>query len=110
VLLHTTKHERLEDHVQSSQLLRLELTATSASSILNVLGEPFGELFVRVEQRRHDEVEQRPEFCGVSATVTMWQSPLGYTLTVHRILDRSTGEKQSVPAFQREKTLPPSRR
>jgi hypothetical protein len=62
VLLHTTQHERLEDHMQSSQLFRLELTATSASSILNVLGEPFGELLVRVEQRRHDEVEQRPEF------------------------------------------------
>lgn len=28
---------------------------------LDVLGEPFGELLVRVEERGHDEVQQRPQ-------------------------------------------------
>ena len=54
---------------------------------LDVLGEPLAELVVRVEERRHDEVEQRPQL-------------------VHRVLDRRAREQKAVPAAEAEERLP----
>lgn len=55
--------------------------------ILDILGEPLIELVVRVEQTRHDEMQERPQFCKVSAEKSI---PRTVRLTLHIILDRST--------------------
>jgi hypothetical protein len=86
VLLDTTEHERLEDHVKSPQLMLVHRSLVLGVA-LDVLGEPLAELVVRVEEGRHDEVEEGPEF-------------------VHRVLDGGTGEEESVAAAEAEERLP----
>ena len=61
--LDTTKHERLQDHMQTAQLVFVELAAFVLSSVLDVLGEPLVELIVGVKQTRHNEVQEGPQFC-----------------------------------------------
>ena len=61
--LDTTKHERLQDHMQTAELVLVELATFVLRSILDVLGEPFIELVVGVEQTRHDEMKQCPQLC-----------------------------------------------
>ena len=46
VLLDTSQHEWLENHVQSSQLLRFERPRAPTSGILNIFREPLRKLFV----------------------------------------------------------------
>jgi len=58
--------------------------------LLDVLREPLREFVVRVEEGRHDEMEESPKF-------------------VHRILNRSTGEKESISTTETEESLPSSR-
>ena len=58
--LDTTQHERLEDHVQTPQLMFVELAALVLGGVLDVLGEPFVELVMGIEETRHDEVQKRP--------------------------------------------------
>jgi len=62
MFLDAAKHERLEDHMQSPKLFRLERPASSTRGVLDILREPLAELLVRVKQARHDEVKQCPEF------------------------------------------------
>ena len=64
VTLDTTKHKRLENHVESTQLMLVETSAAQTSSTFDVFGEPFGKLVVRVEKTRHDKVKEGPEFCA----------------------------------------------
>ena len=64
MLLDTTQHEWLQDHMQSPQLVFVELSVTLCVT-LNVLGEPLAELVVRVEQARHDEMKKSPKFLHV---------------------------------------------
>ena len=61
--LNTTQHEGLQDHVEATKLVFVELAALVLGRILDVLREPLVELVVRVEQARHDKVEQSPQFC-----------------------------------------------
>lgn len=61
--LDTTKHERLQDHMQTTELMLVELATFVLRSILDVFGEPFVELVVGVEQTRHDEMKQGPQLC-----------------------------------------------
>lgn len=44
--LDTTQHKRLQDHMQTSQLMLVQLATLVLSSVLNVLGKPFIELVV----------------------------------------------------------------
>jgi len=85
--------------VQTPELFRLERPrCASSSGVLDVLREPFGELFVRIEERRHDEVEQSPQFC-----LSAENSSIGTEqLTVHRVLDGSTSQQQSISAVERK--------
>lgn len=62
VFLDTAQHERLKDHVQSTKLVFVEFVALILSSILNVLREPLIELVMGIEQTRHNEVQQCPQF------------------------------------------------
>ena len=64
VPLYTTQHERFEDHMKTAQLMLVELAALVLRSILDVLGEPLVELVMRIEQTRHDEMQQRPKLCN----------------------------------------------
>lgn len=65
VLLDAPEHKRFENHVQPPELVLVVLAAALlVSRILNVAREPLAELVVRVEETRHDEVEQRPKLCG----------------------------------------------
>ena len=64
VLLDTPEHEGLEYHVESAELVGVD-GGLALDVVLDVLGEPLAELLVGVEQRRHDEVQQRPELPGV---------------------------------------------
>ena len=69
IFLDTAQHERLKDHMQSAKLVFVEFVAFILSSILDVLREPFIELVMRIEQTRHDEVQQCPKFCKVRIRV-----------------------------------------
>jgi len=62
VFFDTAQHERLEDHMQSTKLVLVEFIALILCSILDVLREPFVELVMGIEQTRHDEMQQCPEF------------------------------------------------
>lgn len=62
--LDSTKHERLENHVKSAKLVLVQSAAFVLGSTLDVLREPLVEFVVVVEQTRHDEVQQRPQFCS----------------------------------------------
>ena len=75
--------------MQSSQL-SIVYRSILVGIPFDILGEPFGEFVVRVEEGRHDKVEQRPKL-------------------VHRVLDRSTSEKESVAALEAKKSLPSCR-
>ena len=61
--LHTTQHERLQDHMKTAQLVLVEFAPLVLGSILDILREPLVELVVRVEQSRHDEMEESPQLC-----------------------------------------------
>ncbi|KAH6603254.1 hypothetical protein Trco_008029 [Trichoderma cornu-damae] len=86
VLLHAAEHERLQDHVEALQLVLVELGVALRVG-LDVLGKPFAELVVRIEERRHDEVQQGPQL-------------------LHVVLDGGAGEQQAVPAVEAEQALP----
>lgn len=60
--LHATQHERLQYHMQTAQLVFVELAAFVLSSVLDVLGEPLVKLIMRVEQAWHNEMQQSPQF------------------------------------------------
>ena len=60
--LNATQHERLQDHVETTKLVLVQLAALVLSRVLNVLREPLVKLVMRVEQARHDEMKERPEF------------------------------------------------
>lgn len=59
--LHATEHEWLEDHVETAELVLVEFTPFVLRGVLDVLGEPFTEFIMRVEETRHDEVKERPQ-------------------------------------------------
>jgi hypothetical protein len=60
----SSKHEGLENHVQTPELVLAHVALSFLlRSVLNVLGEPFVELVVRIEETWHDEMEQSPKFC-----------------------------------------------
>jgi hypothetical protein len=64
VLLDAPEHERLEDHVQSPELVLVVFAAALlVGCVFDVAREPLAELVVRIEETRHDEVKQRPELC-----------------------------------------------
>jgi len=52
----TPKHERLQDHVQSPQLMFIELTSFVLGRILDILGEPLIEFIMRIKETWHNEV------------------------------------------------------
>jgi len=64
MLLHPSEHKRFEDHVQPTKLMLAKLSATRVAipcpvtrgSPLDILREPLRELFVGIEQGRHDEM------------------------------------------------------
>ena len=58
--LDTTKHEWLQDHMQTAELVLIELATFVLRSILDVLRKPLVEFVVGIEQTRHDEVQKRP--------------------------------------------------
>ena len=62
--LHATQHEGLEDHMKSTKLMLVQFATLVLRSILDVLGEPLVELVMRIEQTRHDEMQQRPKLCN----------------------------------------------
>ena len=47
--------------MQTTELMLVELATFVLRSILDVFGEPFVELVVRVEQARHNEMQQGPQ-------------------------------------------------
>lgn len=61
--LEAPQHEWFEDHVQALQLGLIEARLV-LRVILNVLAEPFVKLLVRIKQRRHNEMQQRPQLIG----------------------------------------------
>ena len=67
--LDATQHERLQDHMKTAKLMLVELAALVLSSILDVLREPLVELIVGVEQARHNEMQEGPQFCISSELV-----------------------------------------
>ena len=67
--LNATQHEWLQNHVQTTKLVLVQLAAFVLSRILDVLREPLVELIVGVEQARHDEVQEGPQFCISSELV-----------------------------------------
>jgi hypothetical protein len=73
VAFDSSKHERLEDFMKSLDVLLIDhLVACSFDGRrLNVLGEPFLELLMAVEELRHDEVQESPE---LSHGVLNWSS------------------------------------
>lgn len=73
--------------------------------VFDIFGKPFAELVMRVKECRHDEMEQSPKFCGrvLSRRLGSWEVK---SLTVHRILDRSTCEEKAVTAVEAEESLP----
>ncbi|TFA99797.1 hypothetical protein CCMA1212_008205 [Trichoderma ghanense] len=86
VLLDTTKHKRLQDHVKPLQLVLVQFRVALGVR-LDVLGEPFTELVVGVKERRHDEVQQGPQL-------------------LHVVLDGGTRQQQAVSAVEAEQALP----
>lgn len=90
VLLHSAKHERFEDHMQTGQVLLVDARLVLGMR-LDVFGEPFVELLVRIEQRWHDEMQQGPQ--------------LG-----HAVLNRCSRQQQPVSAVEPEEHLPASTR
>ena len=58
--LHSTQHEGFQDHVQPPKLVLIQFTTLVLCSILNVFREPLVELIMRVEQTRHNEMQQGP--------------------------------------------------
>ena len=67
--LNTTQHEWLQNHVQTTKLVLVQFAAFILSRILDVLREPLVELIVGVEQTRHNEVQEGPQFCISSELV-----------------------------------------
>ena len=57
---YASKHKGLENHVETPELVLVQLAALVLRCILDILGKPFIEFIVRVEKARHDEVQQRP--------------------------------------------------
>jgi hypothetical protein len=68
----------------------IEFASLVLGSILNVLGEPFVEFIMGIKQTRHDEVQQRPEFC-CNKSSQLNNLSMMVSLTLHGILDRSAG-------------------
>ena len=62
--LDTAQHEGFEDHVQTLQLVLIELRV-ALSMAFDILGEPVAELVVGVEQGGHDEMKQSPQLLHV---------------------------------------------
>lgn len=73
IFLDPSEHEGFEYGMKPVQLILFNIS-TLTGICLDVLGKPFLELFVIIEQLWHDEVEQGPELC-------------------HGILDRSPCEQ-----------------
>ena len=61
VTLNATQHEGLEDHMQTSQLMLVQLATFVLCSVLNIFGEPFVELVMRIEQTGHNEMQKSPQ-------------------------------------------------
>ena len=60
--LHAPQHERFQDHVQSTQLMFVQLATFVLCCVLDILREPLIELVVGIEKTWHNEVQQGPEF------------------------------------------------
>ena len=58
--LHSTQHEGFQDHVQPPKLVLIQLTTLVLRSVLDDLRKPLVELIMRVEQTRHNEMQQGP--------------------------------------------------
>ena len=86
VSLYPPQHEWLQYHVQPRQLAFIK-SRLLLGMALNVAREPLVELFMRVKHGGHDEVKQRPEL-------------------LHCVLDRSTGQEQSVATVEAEQHPP----
>lgn len=85
VLLHPSQHEGLQNGVESVQLSLLELPLVL--SVLYIPGKPLLELVVGVEELRHDEVEQGPEFR-------------------HCVLNRGSCQEELVSASEAQQCVP----
>ena len=61
VTFHSPQHKRLQDRMKTTELVLVEPAALILRGIFNILGEPFIELVMRIEQAGHDEVQQGPQ-------------------------------------------------
>lgn len=79
---------------------------------LDVLGEPLVELFVGIEQRRHDEMQQGPQLRhkhpSTRVSCTLQLTPTHTAHLCHRVLDRRPGEQQSVSTLELQQDFPPN--
>lgn len=64
VLLDTTQHEWFQNGMKTLNFNLIQLLLVLTVSF-NILGEPFVEQLVRIEQIGHDEVKQSPQLCHV---------------------------------------------
>lgn len=88
------------------------------SVALDVPGEPFVKLFVGIEQRGHDEVQQGPQLgkTGTTQLITAYihthSSEHTHTQTHlgHRVLDGRSSQQESVSTLKLQKDLPPNTR
>src|SRR4029077_5147494 len=78
MFLDTAQHERLQNHVEALQLVLIELRVALRVR-LDILGKPLTELIMRIEQGRHDKVQQSPQL-------------------LHIVLNGRTRKKQAVSA------------
>jgi hypothetical protein len=82
----------------------VEFAAFILSGVLDVFGEPFVELVVRIKKARHDEMQQSPQLyvaLSINGDSDRWKSR-----TLHGILNRCTGQKQAIPTVKAEQGLP----
>lgn len=88
ISLQPSEHKRLQNCMQSFQLMLVEGTLVHRAS-LNVFREPFLELLMVIEELRHDEMEEGPQLS-------------------HGVLDGRSCEEESVSGLELQETFPPA--
>lgn len=82
----------------------VEFAAFIFSCVLDVFGEPFVELVVRIKKAWHYEMQQSPQ---LYAADSINGGPYSWKLrTLHGILNRCTRQKQAIPTVKAEQGLP----
>ena len=83
----------------------VEFAAFIFSCVLDVFGEPFVELVVRIKEAWHDEMQQSPQL--YVADLINGENPDNWrSRTLHGILNRCTRQKQAVSTVKAEQGLP----